>query len=230
MIKNCILFFLIFFCLHSSYAQNDNYVYPVHFIKFDFFKSLSQIHIDYERYNGKKDGFEIGVNLYYPNPFLRNYVSLQGDLKSDICAFHYWGAGVELKRKFYFPKKKWNPYVGPEVFYRYKYVKNANVLMDGHLNLSDATWYKIYRRKLTAGVIGVVGFSKGITEKISMDVNAGIGICYVDMTTIVNDHGEDRYYYKIDGKNDFITSVFQLSFKFCYGIKGKPHKTTLISQ
>jgi hypothetical protein len=204
-------------------AQSERLRNPIHYIKMDIFKSIfGQVHFDYERYNGKKGAIEIGTGLYYPHPVL--YSINRGISKQHPfpCAFVYNGLGIEIKRKFYFPRDNFNFYLAPGLSYKYKYLNSASVIVDGEKNSSYGIWYQVSRQMNVYGVFGSVGFITSLKRGVAMDVNIGAGWAYLTLNTTVDDFGKDKqHYYDMSGYNSYTELLAQLSVKFCLGFNGK---------
>jgi hypothetical protein len=209
-----------------SFSQDSSSLYksvPVHFVKVDIFKTLfSQIHFDFERYNGKKGAFEIGAGLYYPHPVLYSINRGISKKQENPCAFQYLGFGIELKRKLYFPKKRWNPYLAPGVCYKYKFINNESVLVNGEKNSSYGTYYQVSRQMNVFGVFGSAGFMSKLNNGASIDVNIGIGMGYLQTNTTIDDYGKyENHSFEMSGYNKYTELLGQLSIKVCAGFKKK---------
>jgi hypothetical protein len=221
-----IAFLSLLFVTQISYSQNEDKITPIHFIKIDVFKSaFSQLHFDYERYNGKRGGMEIGIGLFYPNPALYGINESSDDSKKgrnpNIYAFKYKGYGIELKRKFYFPKKHWNPYIAPELSFKYKYLDHAEVLISGERFSSDGHWNIVSRTMYRTSLCAVVGFTTKLKTGRILDINTGLGFGDIDVNTVVNDYGRYDTHSQIEGRNNYKVLILQFSLKLCFGLKGK---------
>src|ERR1044072_4047762 len=124
------LILLLMICSIGGVSQNEipylNELYkpvPIHFIKIDVLKSaVCQLHFDYEFYNGKRFGEEIGCSVFYPDRVISFINEEPGDFGwFDRTAGHYRGYGVEFTEKLYFPKKHCNPYIGIVISHKYKH-------------------------------------------------------------------------------------------------------------
>ncbi len=222
--KRILISIFLVFSFQFSFSQEET-ITPVHIIKLDVFKStFSQLHLDYERYNGKRGAVEIGLSLFYRNPVfaaINQGISKNGNL--NLYAFQYFGYGLELRRKFYFPKHHANRYLAPELTFKYKYFNDREILLDGERNSSYAVWNTVSRQMYTVGINGIAGFTTNLHRHCILDLNAGMGVGYVDASTQVSDYGRYSYYYPrhLAGHDTYAVFQLQLSAKFCFGFNGK---------
>ena len=222
MIKRTLVFILIIFSFQFSFSQEET-ITPVHIIKLDVFKStFSQLHFDYERYNGKRGAVEFGLSFFYRNPALVS-IDEGGMHRHNLYAFQYTGYGFELKRKFYFPGKHVYKYLAPELSAKYKYFNDKDVLLYGDRESSEADWNVVSRQMYQAGLNIVVGIISKPHKGVILDFNAGAGIGYVDVNTQITNY---RHYYdaQIAGRDAYTVLQLQLSAKLCFGFNGKTKK------
>lgn len=224
-------FLFLFSIIYSSisFSQKDtsilNQLYqpiPIHFIKIDIFKTVTnQVHLDYERYNGKNGAIEIGFGFYYPNPILKGAAEGWSKHPTNPYAFHYIGYGIELKRKFYLNKKRFRPYVAPELFFKSKSLDHIDVLVEGESGSSYSIFNTVTRTMNAGGGNLLIGVMFDCDKLCRLDLNFGFGAADVDVNTIVNYYGSSNYRAQIEGYNNYIALSAQCSIKLCFGIKGK---------
>lgn len=163
----CLLFILLQFS-KLSFSQKDSSITPIHLIKVDLLKSVfSDLHFSYERFNGKKGSWEIGVGMYYPNKYL--------DEKYGKALLYYFstnGYEADLKRKFFLRSKKNAIYLSPVLKYSNKYWKNVARLDDaGNGNYLTGN-------SQTTGLMVEFGASSKQKSGINVNAQVGIGLCY----------------------------------------------------
>jgi hypothetical protein len=195
---------------------------PVHFVKIDLLKSaVCQLHCNYEFYNGKHLGEEIGFSFFYPNRVISFINEEPGDLGwFDRTAGHYHGYGIEFTQKFYFPEKHWDPYLGLLFSYKYKHCENANVwIIDEFRSSSYSFNEQVSSRRYIESASLLVGFASGLQHKILVDIHIGLGLGYFDVRTT---HENVQEWYSIaPGHEHFYAPVFKCGVKLCFGMRRK---------
>ncbi|HEX8517382.1 MAG TPA: hypothetical protein VF868_14390 [Bacteroidia bacterium] len=188
------LLFILLFHFNLLYSQEERSVLdslyrpvPVHLLKIDIFKSVSsRLHFDYEYYNGKKSGTELGVNIFYPNRIL-SYINEGLIFDNSLLVFHYRGVGLELKEKIYFPRKHWNPYFALSLSYDHKYFNNENIYIVSGFRSSSYSFYENWSAKQrVAKAILLAGFASRLKKGFGIEMNFGLGIGYFDSYSIMN--------------------------------------------
>jgi hypothetical protein len=218
MMKHILLLTSFILCFHFSYSQEEK-ITPLHIIKFDVLKSsFCQFHFDYERYNGKRLGLELGVGIIYPNRVISYIDEEPTDFGwYDRTAGHYRGYSLEFTQKFYFPNEHWNPYLGITLSHKYKHCENAKVLNIDEFRSSSYSYYETFSSKRYIESISLMtGFVSSFKKLFSIDLNIGIGLGYFNVWKKENDRNIIT-----EGANQFYAPVFKCGAKLCFGFKGK---------
>lgn len=160
-------------------SQEDKAIIPIHYIKVDVIKSaFSQLHVSYERYNGKKSGWEIGFGLYYPNHAMAHVFH-------KVLDFQVRGYEADLQRKFYNRSSGFRLYFSPMLRYAYKYWDNAELLESGPAASSFASWNHLTGHSHNTCLIAMFGFVPYTGKRLNIDVHIGLGGKYEEMNEIV---------------------------------------------
>lgn len=160
-------------------SQDKTTIAPRHYIKVDLVKSVfSQLHLSYERYNGKKSGWEIGFGFYYPNHAMAHVFHR-------VLGFQVKGYEADLQRKFYNRSSGFRLYFSPMLRYAYKYWDNAEILERGPAASSFASWNHLTGHSHNTCLIAMFGFVPYTGKKLNIDVHIGLGGKYEDMNEIV---------------------------------------------
>ena len=209
--------------LHAQEMKNENPV-PVHFIKFDVLKlHFCQLHLDYERYNGKHSGQEIGFSWFLPNPVYA-YIN-ENQHASDLLKYHYYGPCIELKQKFYLPLEGCAFYAAPQLSYAHQYFSNAAIYFVDEFHSSSYTIVERVgaRREVWDGAL-IVGFITNRRGGMAIDINFGAGYDYYNLYTRRLDRplhpDEERMTF---GHSSGSGLVYKCSFKLCFGFKPERH-------
>jgi hypothetical protein len=214
--KHKLLFISLIFFVNFSFSQEKDKIIPIHFIKLDVLKSaFCQLHFDYERYNGGHFGTELGFSVFYPNSVL-SYLNEEGTFQFDRLACHYQGYGLELKQKFYFPKKHWNLYFAPQVSFKYKYFNNESIyIVNGFRSSSDSFSEKVSSRMYVKSFSLMAGMLAKANNNLAMDFSAGVGLGYFETLTTLTIPGAKN---ELDlGHHSFYFPVIKLGIKICVG-------------
>jgi hypothetical protein len=219
--KLLLIAFLLFF--QFSYSQEEKKITPIHLVKIDVLKSaFCQLHFNYEFYNGKRLGEEIGFSYIYPNRVISfiNEERYEGGY-FDRTAGHYHGYGLEFRQKFYYPLYSGSPYLAFVLTSKYKHFKNASIRIDDH-NGSNPSYEIVSSTRYIYAISVMVGFVTSFKYNFLIDVNAGIGLGYFDTLTKREDSPNYYYFNSIrPGHSRFYSPVIKCGVKLCFGFKGK---------
>lgn len=220
----CIL--TINFFIQNSYSQERKENIPIHIFKIDVLKSaFCQLHFNYEFYNGKRLGEEIGFSYIYPNRVISfiNEEPKQGGI-FDRTAGHYYGYGFEFRQKFYFPQKHINPYVAFVLTYKYKHCNNAVVRID-HNYGSSPTYEIVSAKRHIYSISCMTGFVTSFNRQFLVDLNIGIGLGYFDTETKREDNPQYYYFNSVrPGHSRFFAPVIKCGVKLGFGFKVRSSK------
>ncbi|MCW3104472.1 MAG: hypothetical protein JWO09_2912 [Bacteroidetes bacterium] len=205
----------LIFCLSFNPvdSQEDAAICPMHYVRIDIVKSpFAQLHFSYERYNGKKAGWEIGLGWFYPMPGLANEFDR-------VIAFKTHGLEADLQRKFYADLGHVSIYFSPMLRYAFKRWKDAEYLEDGSPSSSFASWSRTNGRSHNICLIGMFGFDPLLRRTFNVDVHIGFGIKYQDLDEVVT---AERYStrYK-SGHSTHFSPVLNGGIEIGFGFKGK---------
>lgn len=217
---NCILI-IIFALNHFSYSQEKDKRTPIHFLKVDVLKSaFCQLHFNYEFYNGKKLGEEIGFSYIYPNRVLSfiNEERYEGGY-FDRTAGHYYGYGFEFRQKFYYPLHFGSPYFAFVLTYKYKHFNNGVIRIDDH-NGSNPSYDIVSSKRYIYALSVMVGYVTNFNHNLLVDVNAGVGLGYFDTMTKREDNPNYYHFNSIrSGHSYFYSPVLKCGVKLCFAIR-----------
>jgi hypothetical protein len=227
--KLLILFFLISNFCYSRIPLSDSLdrSFHVHFFKLDVFKSISsRLHFDYEYYNGKKLGTELGISIFYPNRVL-SYINEGLIFNNSLLAFHYRGSGFEIKQKVYSPRKYWNPYFAVSLSYDYKHFNDEDIFIINGFRSSSYSYYENWSAtQLVARALIMAGICTRLKKGIGAEVTAGLGIGYFDNYTRMNSTQNrsaqyDPSLYNKGGHENHYLPQIGLGVKLFYGFQFK---------
>ncbi|MCW3104473.1 MAG: hypothetical protein JWO09_2913 [Bacteroidetes bacterium] len=200
----------------------------IHFVKVDLLKSaFCQFHVNYEFFNGKHLGEEVGLSLFYPNRVISFVNEEPGDLGwFDRTAGHYRGYGLEFRQKYYFPRRFFNPYIALALSYKYKHCEDVNVWIIDEFRSSSYSFNEVVSatRKVYS-VSAMCGFASRFKNFFTIDAGVGIGIGYYDYLTTHNYPPPKYHYYDIlPGQNSFYSLAIKAGFKIGFGFRRKEKK------
>jgi hypothetical protein len=208
---------------HFCFAQKECIKTPIHILKLDVLKSaFCQLHFNYEFYNGKRLGEEIGFSYIYPNRIISfiNEEPQQGGIL-DRTAGHYSGYGLEFRQKIYFPQKHINPYMAFVLSYKYKYCNNAVIRIDDSYG-SSPSYETVSSRRFVYAVSAMFGFVTSFKRVFLTDISAGVGLGYFDILTSRNDNPQFYHWNSIrPGHSRHFAPVLKCGVKLGFGFKNK---------
>lgn len=225
------IFIFLFFLARFSYSQEnrsvpDSVYAPthIHFVKVDLLKSaFCQFHVNYEFFNGKHLGEEIGLSLFYPNRLISFVNEEPGDLGwFDRTAGHYKGYGLEFRQKYYFPRKFLNPYLAVDLSYKYKHCEDVNVWIIDEFRSSSYSFNEVVSAKRKVYSVSVMcGFVSRFKKVFTIDAGVGLGVGYYDYLTIHNYPPKYYSYEILPGQNEFYALAIKAGFKIGFGLRRK---------
>lgn len=153
----------------------------------------SRFRLDYEWYNGKHFALQAGVNIFYPNRVL-SYINEDIDFPKDEFAFHYKGAGGELKQSFCFPHRHWSPYIAFVESYDYKHFTDADIFIINGFRSSSYSYSENWSaHEQVIKTFIAAGFMTRARKRFSLDLSIGLGEGCFDKYSIFNSTTDRDY-------------------------------------
>lgn len=171
--KKVISVFFVFLSISKLIYSQDSEEpsVPIHFVRLDIIKGIvSQLQMNYERFNGKKGALQIGAGVYFPYFYT---ASIPGGYSV------YKGYSCDIQRKFYIHFKYTSIYLAPKFIYTHKECFNKEIYEGGGGSIgpssSYAMWDWITAKINSYSALASVGFLPIVRKGFNIDISLGLG-------------------------------------------------------
>jgi hypothetical protein len=221
--KKIIYIILIFLSSNTLGFSQDSKeeIVPANIFRADIFRSFNQLHLEYERFNGKKGAVKAGISIYHINDFISTEMGYK------FGAFK--GFGFDIQRKFYFRSGKNGLYASPVFIYAYKECSNKFFYEGGGGSGGTSSSFAIYSRRNEQrnvfSLLATFGYSPIFRKKniFSFDVNVGVGASLIDGNRTVL---YQKYSTTTSGHFTEYSPKVLIGIAIGFGIKEKPKNTS----